>query len=220
MTPTDEATFIALWTAGTETSEIAERLGIPKGTVQSRAHRLQQRGLIQPRPRGRVLSESAGAGPAGGNPTPTRAVRRAHPRGPRDHHGSGPGTVGIDHALQWVRGAGGCPGGRHLRGHPHPTRTHEPTRGHPYPWDHQAMDRAVVATPHRGGEGAGHDRGEGAEPSRGAAAVDRADRPASIDALTDFDTGKASRAQAKESPRWLSNTWCCKRKRRMVRLPA
>jgi hypothetical protein len=27
-------------------------------------------------------------------------------------------------------------------------------------------------------------------------------------------------AQAKESQRWLSNTWCCKRRRRMVRLPA
>jgi DNA-binding transcriptional MocR family regulator len=31
---------------------IAQRLGIPKGTVQSRAHRLQQQGKIQPRPRG------------------------------------------------------------------------------------------------------------------------------------------------------------------------
>jgi hypothetical protein len=27
-------------------------------------------------------------------------------------------------------------------------------------------------------------------------------------------------AQAKESQRCLSNTWCCKRRRRMVRLPA
>jgi hypothetical protein len=31
---------------------------------------------------------------------------------------------------------------------------------------------------------------------------------------------KAYFAQAKESQRWLSNTWCCKRRRRVVRLPA
>jgi DNA-binding NarL/FixJ family response regulator len=45
MTPTDEAEFIALWTQGLEIAEIAQRLGILRGTVQSRAHRLQQRGL-------------------------------------------------------------------------------------------------------------------------------------------------------------------------------
>jgi transposase len=50
-----EAEFIALWNQGLEITEIAQRLGIPKGTVQSRAHRLQQRGLIQPRPKeGRI----------------------------------------------------------------------------------------------------------------------------------------------------------------------
>ena len=53
MTPAEqEATLIALWNAGTEIAAIATRLSIPKGTVQSRAHRLQQRGLIQPRPKG------------------------------------------------------------------------------------------------------------------------------------------------------------------------
>jgi transposase len=53
MTPAEqEATFIALWTQGLELAAIAQRLGIPKGTVQSRAHRLQQRGLIAPRPKG------------------------------------------------------------------------------------------------------------------------------------------------------------------------
>ena len=51
-----EATFIALWNQGLETTEIAQRLSIPKGTVQSRAHRLQQRGLIQPRPKGGAYS--------------------------------------------------------------------------------------------------------------------------------------------------------------------
>jgi DNA-binding transcriptional MocR family regulator len=52
MTPTDEAEFIAPWNEGLETAIVATRLGIPRGTVQSRAHRLQQRGLIQPRPKG------------------------------------------------------------------------------------------------------------------------------------------------------------------------
>jgi transposase len=47
-----EAEFVALWTAGLETAAIAARLGIKATTAQSRAHRLQQKGLIQPRPRG------------------------------------------------------------------------------------------------------------------------------------------------------------------------
>jgi transposase len=44
--------FIALWLQGLEIREIAQRLGLPYGTVQSRAHRLQQQGKIQPRGRG------------------------------------------------------------------------------------------------------------------------------------------------------------------------
>lgn len=53
MTPAEaEALLIELWNQGLEIAAIAQRLGIPKGTVQSRAHRLQQRGSIQPRPKG------------------------------------------------------------------------------------------------------------------------------------------------------------------------
>ena len=37
MTPADEATFIALWQQGLSQDAIAQRLGVPKGTVQSRA---------------------------------------------------------------------------------------------------------------------------------------------------------------------------------------
>jgi transposase len=44
--------FIALWQQGLAIREIAQRLGVPYGTVQSRAHRLQQQGKIQPRARG------------------------------------------------------------------------------------------------------------------------------------------------------------------------
>jgi DNA-binding IclR family transcriptional regulator len=47
-----ESEFIAFWNQGLEIAAIAQRLGIPRGTVQSRAHRLQQHGLIQPRPKG------------------------------------------------------------------------------------------------------------------------------------------------------------------------
>ena len=39
MTPTDEATFIALWQQGLSQDAIGQRLGIPVGTVKSRAHR-------------------------------------------------------------------------------------------------------------------------------------------------------------------------------------
>jgi hypothetical protein len=52
MTPTDEATFIALWTQGLEVTVIAQRLGIPRGTVSSRAAALVRQGKIQRRPRG------------------------------------------------------------------------------------------------------------------------------------------------------------------------
>jgi hypothetical protein len=52
MTPAEEARFIALWTAGTETAAIAQALGIPRGTVGSRAYALVRQGKIQPRPKG------------------------------------------------------------------------------------------------------------------------------------------------------------------------
>jgi DNA-directed RNA polymerase specialized sigma24 family protein len=46
MTVDEEAAFIELWNQGLELTAVAQRLGIPKGTVESRAHRPQQRGLI------------------------------------------------------------------------------------------------------------------------------------------------------------------------------
>jgi DNA-binding IclR family transcriptional regulator len=52
MTPAEEAHFIALWQAGTETAAIAQQLGIPRGTVGSRAYALVRQGKIQPRPKG------------------------------------------------------------------------------------------------------------------------------------------------------------------------
>jgi DNA-directed RNA polymerase specialized sigma24 family protein len=52
VTPAEEARFIALWQAGTETAAIARQLGIPVGTVSSRAHALRQQGKIEARPKG------------------------------------------------------------------------------------------------------------------------------------------------------------------------
>jgi transposase len=69
MTPA-EAEFIALWNQGLEITAMAARLGIPKGTVQSRAHRLQQRGLIQPRPKGGAYPRQTALARQNGSPTP------------------------------------------------------------------------------------------------------------------------------------------------------
>ena len=67
MTPTDEATFIALWQQGLSQDAIAQQLGIPVGTVKSRAHTLAHAGKLTPRPRGgayprqQALARQAGA---------------------------------------------------------------------------------------------------------------------------------------------------------------
>jgi DNA-binding transcriptional MocR family regulator len=52
MTPADEATFIALWQQGASQQELAQRLGVPIGTVKSRAAALARQGKIQARPKG------------------------------------------------------------------------------------------------------------------------------------------------------------------------
>jgi hypothetical protein len=66
MTPVDEAHFIALWSQGLSQDVIAQQLGIPVGTVKSRAHTLAHQGKIQPRPRGRARARPEGA------PTPVQ----------------------------------------------------------------------------------------------------------------------------------------------------
>jgi hypothetical protein len=81
MTPADEARFIALWSQGIDTAAMAQPLGIPRGTVSSRASTLVRQGKIQPRPRGgaypkqKALARSATEGAEGapaGPPAPTR----------------------------------------------------------------------------------------------------------------------------------------------------
>jgi DNA-directed RNA polymerase specialized sigma24 family protein len=46
VTPAEETRFIALWNIGTETAVIAQALGIPVGTVSSRASTLARQGKI------------------------------------------------------------------------------------------------------------------------------------------------------------------------------
>ena len=43
MTPAEEQAFMALWQAGVPTAEIGRQLGIPRGTVGSRAYVLASR---------------------------------------------------------------------------------------------------------------------------------------------------------------------------------
>src|SRR4051794_3502049 len=52
MTPAEEQEFIALWQQGLSQDAMAQRLGIPIGTVKSRAHTLAHAGKLTPRPRG------------------------------------------------------------------------------------------------------------------------------------------------------------------------
>jgi hypothetical protein len=75
-----EAELIALWNQGLEITAMAQRLGIPKGTVQSRAHRLQARGLIQPRPKGGAYPRQKAQARSDGSPaTPTPPMTPAPP---------------------------------------------------------------------------------------------------------------------------------------------
>jgi hypothetical protein len=52
MTPTEEARFIALWQAGIPSAAMGRTLGLPRGTVASRAYHLVRQGKIAARPKG------------------------------------------------------------------------------------------------------------------------------------------------------------------------
>jgi hypothetical protein len=70
MTPQEESTFIQLWQAGTETAAIAQALGIPVGTVSSRAYCLAQQGKIQRRERGGAYPRRQALARQQGTPAP------------------------------------------------------------------------------------------------------------------------------------------------------
>ena len=72
MTPTDEATFIALWQQGLSQDAIAQQLGIPVGTVKSRAHTLAHAGKLTPRPRGGAYPRQKALAPQDSSPPPVQ----------------------------------------------------------------------------------------------------------------------------------------------------
>jgi DNA-binding transcriptional MocR family regulator len=65
-----EAEFMELWRAGVETAAIAQALGIPRGTVASRAHALRRQGKIQARPKGGSYPRQQAQGRQAGTPAP------------------------------------------------------------------------------------------------------------------------------------------------------
>jgi hypothetical protein len=69
MTHAEEERFVTLWNAGTETAVMAQALGIPRGTVSSRAYTLVRQGKIAPRPKGGNYPRSRRQE---GAPAPTR----------------------------------------------------------------------------------------------------------------------------------------------------
>jgi DNA-binding transcriptional MocR family regulator len=73
MTPTDEATFIALWQQGASYRDIAQALGCPLGTVASRSAALAAQGKIQPRPRGGAYSSRRAKARLQGSPSPVQS---------------------------------------------------------------------------------------------------------------------------------------------------
>jgi hypothetical protein len=70
MTPAEEAHFIQLWQQGATYAAIADALGIPMGTVSSRASALQADGKIAKRPKGGTYPRQRpqGRSAAGGEP--------------------------------------------------------------------------------------------------------------------------------------------------------
>ena len=72
MTPTDEATFIQLWQQGLSQDAIPQQLGIPVGTVKSRAHTLAHAGKLTPRPRGGAYPSRRAKARPGDTPPPVQ----------------------------------------------------------------------------------------------------------------------------------------------------
>ena len=78
-----ESEFIALWQQGCEVAEIATRLGIPRGTVSSRASALTREGKIQRRPRGGAYPQQKALARQEDRPAPPAAsVPPASPAAP------------------------------------------------------------------------------------------------------------------------------------------
>jgi len=73
MTPAEQE-FIALWEQGLEIAAIAQRLGIPRGTVSSRATALRKRGVaLAKRPQGGAYPSQRAKARQEGVPAPAQA---------------------------------------------------------------------------------------------------------------------------------------------------
>ena len=114
MTPADEARFIQLWQAGTETAAIAQALGIPVGTVSSRAHVLQRQGKIQARPRGGPHARRVAQARQVGERPPSTVYRPPGHLGAETGEALGP----MDHLRAPGRAGGVAASGRRPRAQP------------------------------------------------------------------------------------------------------
>jgi hypothetical protein len=133
VTPADEAHFIQLWNAGMETAAIAQALGIPRGTVSSRASTLAKQGKIQPRPKGgayprqqaqmSALTEEASPDQTGH----TGAHHGTPPAHPTSAHRGTPAV-----SRRRTRGYQSTPQAQSTEAHPGTPRllVQQPTRGH------------------------------------------------------------------------------------------
>ena len=97
MTSTEEQAFIALWQQGLSHDAMAQQLGIPIGTVKSRAHTRAHAGKLTPRPRGGAYPRQkalARQESRGVSPDTSRVSPRVSPdtAGPQPVHWYGPWT--------------------------------------------------------------------------------------------------------------------------------
>jgi len=83
-----EAEFMELWRAGVDTAAIARQLGIPQGTVSSRAHTLQRQGKIEPRPRGGAQRQRGAQTRQAGTPEEHPSTPKIYQRSTRAHPGT------------------------------------------------------------------------------------------------------------------------------------
>jgi biotin operon repressor len=86
MTDAEEAEFIALWTEGLSLKDIGARLGIPPGTVSSRAAALRRQGVaLDKRPQGGAYPSQRAKARQEGPPAPAHAPAQAPARPPAPH---------------------------------------------------------------------------------------------------------------------------------------
>jgi biotin operon repressor len=155
MTPAEEeATLIALWQEGLELAAISQRLGIPRGTVSSRVTALRKRGVaLAKRPQGGAYPSQRAKVRQEGLPAPAQAP--APPPADSALPTRDPPAITVL-AVPEVRELIQTVKDLVARVSTLEAGTRDGTRTPPA-GRHQAVDRAALPGPDRGGEGAGHD---------------------------------------------------------------